>query len=99
MDISNQESWLSGSSQNLTTENLGKEYLKYYRFKNILDTYSGNEVEALKDRLEIIVKAIQRKISNLYVLKKLEEQTDYSIGQDTFIQATVGRELDLTMLR
>ena len=47
----------------------------------------------------MIVETIQRKISNLYLLKKITDQTDYSIDQDIIIQAMMGRELDLTVLR
>ena len=99
IDISNQESWFSGSIQNLTTKNLGKEYNKYYRLKCIIDKFLKNKVELLQNKLKIMMETNQRKISNLYLLKKIIEQTDYSIDQDVFIQATKGQELDLTMFR
>lgn len=99
IDISNKESWLSGSIQNLTARNLGKEYTKYYRLKSIIDTYSKEQSKDLNDRLKRIVKNRQRKISNLYLLMKIKEQTNYSISEDTFIHAMMGEELDITELR
>ena len=99
IDISNQESWLSGSIHNLTTKNLGKEYTKYYRLKSIVDTFSKDKSYVLNDRLKKIIENIQRKISNLYLLKKITEQTNYSISQNTLIQAIMGEELEITKLR